>query len=437
MVGRGGRWVLWLQAAVVMASLGLFLLVSAEIVARVYSLARGDLAVPEGQKAIFRLDSEAGYTMKPNSRIRLVTAEYDQVLETNSRGLVGPEIPEKTGDEFRVVVLGDSTTAAGQVQHNDSYTALLERLLHEAGHPNVRVINAAVGGWSTFNQSGFLRANRAWLEPDLVVVASTLGNDIAENVFATRGGYVFSGDHPDGITWGPDAAALLRASADWFPSNGVPLHAGRHRWDPDDPIPTPVPNPVPPSNPRDAPAAAGAPASSGDSWPKLSDLARRHSVAYQLWLAHRGPATLNLSAFAWLLLPEYPDVYWVQLAWPLTERYLVQIKETAEADRARTVLMLVPDFAQFDRDAYQELLNEYGFHDGDLDLDRPQQEFRLRAGAHGIPVLDLLPAFRTHPRRGELYFRRDRHFTALGHQAVAQQLTAFIEPLIRPGAPRS
>ncbi|MBI4494441.1 MAG: SGNH/GDSL hydrolase family protein [Chloroflexi bacterium] len=427
----------WLQACVLLAALGLLLLFGVEIGARLYSVARGDLSLRpdqgvQGEQGLYRLDPDAGYAMNPNARLRLVTAEYDQVLETNSRGLVGPELPAKAGDEFRVVVLGDSYTVGSQVPYEQNYTAVLERLLHQAGHPNVRIVNVASGGWSTFNQAGFLRANRAWLQPDLVVVASFLGNDIAENVFATRGGYQLTTEHRDGLTWGPDAADLLRKSDEWFPSNGVQLPPDRSHWRAGDPMPTPVPNP--PSAPAAAtvPARRSTPAPITDPVLAAKDFLRQHSVAYRLLIARPQRVHLNLSSFEWLLLRDYPDTYWVELAWPLAEQYLVQIQETAAASNAPTVLMLIPHPGQFDDRAHREMLDRYDLDARELDLDRPQREFRQRAEAHAIPVLDLLPAFRAHPQRAELYLRRDTHFTALGHQATAEQLAAFLEPLVPP-----
>ena len=44
----------------------------------------------------------------------------------------------------------------------------------------MRVVNLGVGGYTTYNEAGLLRENLSWLQPDLVVVAAFLGNDVAE-----------------------------------------------------------------------------------------------------------------------------------------------------------------------------------------------------------------------------------------------------------------
>ena len=169
-------------------------------------------AILNGQKGLFQIDPQAGYAMRPNQCVVLRSQEYDQVLVTNSHGLVGPDLPAtKPPGEFRVVVLGDSYTVAGQVPYEQDFTTVLEQRLRAAGHPRVRVVNAAVGGYGTFNEAGLLREDLSWLQPDLVLVAAFVGNDVAENVLATYGGYRDAPEHPDGVTWSQAAADLLAA----------------------------------------------------------------------------------------------------------------------------------------------------------------------------------------------------------------------------------
>jgi hypothetical protein len=180
----------------------------------------GAQAILNGQKGLFRIDPEAGYLMQPNQCVLLRSQEYDQALLTNSHGLVGPELSAaKPPGEFRVVVLGDSYTVAGQVPYEQDFTAVLEQRLHAAGLAGARVVNAGVGGYTTFNEAGLLGEDLSWLQPDLVVVAAFLGNDVAENVLATYGGYRDAPEHPDGVTWSRAAADLLAQSDAWFPRN--------------------------------------------------------------------------------------------------------------------------------------------------------------------------------------------------------------------------
>lgn len=90
----------------------------------------------------------------------------------NSLGYRGREIPRvKSEGEFRIVCLGGSTTYTSSVfDHTRTYPAMLERDLAAAGHPEVRVINAGMHGWTSWESLVNLEFRVLDLEPDLVIV---------------------------------------------------------------------------------------------------------------------------------------------------------------------------------------------------------------------------------------------------------------------------
>src|SRR5207302_2756194 len=149
---------------------------------------------------------------------RVSGLDFDQTFQTNARGLRGPDLGPKAPGEFRIVVLGDSIVFGGQVPEEKRITEQLEMLLHKDGRSNIRVVNAATPGWGTFNEAGYLRANSSWLQPDLVVCAVYIGNDIEENVLATAGGYQAI-DKGAGIAWGSRGQAVIRDSIDHIQHN--------------------------------------------------------------------------------------------------------------------------------------------------------------------------------------------------------------------------
>lgn len=401
-------------------------------------------------RQVFQVDPDAGYVMRPNLCLRLRSAEYDEVLRTNNRGLVGPDLPaNKPAGELRVVVLGDSYTAAGQVPYEASYTTLLEQQLRAAGYPNVRVVNAGAGGWSTVNQAGFLRANVGWLQPDVVVVATYVGNDPVENIFGTVDGYRDAPEHPNGVTWGDEAAALIVTSVQWFPRNGVPPPAGRIRvLRADDPLPEKAGNPPPRTGRAAQPPLVPvwvwdpSPLNTARNLVRWSwDAVRSNSrVLGRLFGVPAGAAgsefttapgfnppareqqKLNVSSFEWTILREPPEAYWLQAAWPLYGKYLGEIRDTAASVGAPTLVMLIPQMGQFDDQMRARSMNDFRFQESEVDWDRPQREATAQAARQGLPVLDLLPVFRAHPQREALYLRGDTHFAALGHQVTAEGL---------------
>ena len=384
-------------------------------------------AILNGQKGLFQIDAQAGYVMRANQCVLLRSQEYDQVLVTNSHGLVGPDLPaSKPSDEFRVVVLGDSYTVAGQVPYEQDFTTLLEQRLHAEGHANVRVINAGVGGYTTFNEAGLLREDLSWLQPNLVVVMAFLGNDVAENVLATYGGYRDAPEHPDGVTWSQAAADLLSASDAWFPRN--------------------------PPRPE-APAASGPPSlrtrvrlAASASWDQARAASRLLGRLFGDPIHAAGVTTapgaappsreqrrLSVASFEWTILRDIPREEHLDAAWPLFRRYLRDIQQTASSVGAPTFLVAIPEMAQFDDQMRARVMADYRFADDEVDWDQPQHRLGAEAARAGVPMLDLLPIFRARTDRADLYLRLDTHFTALGHAATAEALLDFIDPWLPRG----
>ena len=112
-----------------------------------------------------------GYSLTPNYE--------DGFNRHNSLGFRGEEIPlPKPPGEFRIVCLGGSTTYTLAVKnHEFSYPALLERELHERGRTNVRVVNAGVPGYTSWETLINLQLRVLELEPDLLIVYHAV-NDI-------------------------------------------------------------------------------------------------------------------------------------------------------------------------------------------------------------------------------------------------------------------
>jgi lysophospholipase L1-like esterase len=398
----------------------------------------GSSTLLQGQKGLYMLDAGAGYSMRPATCVRLKTTEYDGVLRTNSRGFVGPDVvASKPAGEFRVVVLGDSYTVGGQVAYEQTFPALLEQRLRTAGHARVRVINAGVGGYTTFNEAGLLSENLAWLQPDLVVVAAFVGNDVSENALATAAGYRDAPEHPKGLTWGLTAARLVDDSGSWFARNNLSGPPPPPAWNRDEPLPQPV------GNQPNGPPPAGPPPTLRQTLRQRWDGLRANSFLLgKLFGEPVDPSVstapgmaplaleqqrLNLTSFEWTILRDRPRTYWLDVAWPLFGRYLSEIRSTAGSVGAPVVVLAIPEMSQFDDQMRARTTANFRFRDDEVDWDRPQRDLTAEAQNLGVPVLDLLPLFRSTSDRADLYLRIDTHFTAYGHQLTAEALATFLE----------
>lgn len=455
-IGQHARPFPWLQFAVLCFVVLVFAGVLAEIAMRVGELRTSNLvelqcagssSILQGQKGLFRLDAESGFAMRPDLCVRLRSSEYDQVLRTNVRGFVGPDVPAtKPPGEFRIVVLGDSYTAGGQVPYEQNYTALLQDRLHALGYTQVRVINAGIGGCGTFCQAGVLRENVGWMQPDLVVDSVYVGNNIVENVLSVYGGYRDAPEHPKGVTWGPAAGELLDESGAWFPRNGLPPGPTPPPWDPAQALPTPVGN-APPGTPPYSPATenvvrsplAIARQTAHDVWSGIRSRSRLFGLLFgeptdpSVTTAPGAAAPsqelkrLNVSSFEWTLLRDAPHTYWLDVAWPLFGAYLADIRATALKAGAPTLVMVIPEIAQFDDLARANTIADFRFQQNEVDWDLPQRNVNAAADRLSLPLLDLLPGFRARPDRAQLYLRLDTHFSALGHKVVAEDLAAYLQ----------
>lgn len=97
----------------------------------------------------------------------------------NSLGLRGDEIvtPKPEG-EYRIICIGGSTTYTPDVEdYNLSYPNLLQENLKDSGYKNVKVINAGMLSYTTYESLINLQLRLFDLEPDLLVIYHAV-NDV-------------------------------------------------------------------------------------------------------------------------------------------------------------------------------------------------------------------------------------------------------------------
>jgi lysophospholipase L1-like esterase len=423
-----------------------FALVLAEAIPRFLELPNQLARRRAVENGLFVGNAAAGYVMQADYSGRWSAVEYDQPFQTNTRGLRGAEVWPKASGEFRIVVIGDSMVFGGQVPEDERFTERLEATLKSRDFGQVRVVNVGVPGWTTLNEAGFLEANMAWLQPDLVVIAVYVGNDIEENVMATIGGY--RAGSTNGIAYGQRTREVVQNSVEWFPHNyavgateSAPPHLEPFEWRAGDPLPTPVGN-----TPSDGPESPDMPGAYVDYVPSSGlDAARtwlkRNSRIYlgasdgwfSLRFGHNRPTPLGLNSWLAFTLRDEPRQYWLQVGYPLTEHYLARARVATEAGGARMVALLIPHDAQIDDAKRDAELRRFHLRTDQVDLDRPRRELTERAARQGVETLDLLPALTARADRSDLTYKHDLHFTPLGHAVVAEFLANELERRVAGG----
>lgn len=130
-------------------------------------------------------DPNLGWRLKPGASGEW-KGEGGSFVRVNSEGLRDREHSKaKPPNTLRVAVLGDSFTEAIHVPVGQTFWSKLERKLGNCapvkGRKNVEVINFGVQGYGTAQQLIMLR-KKVWdYNPDIVVLAFFIGNDIINN----------------------------------------------------------------------------------------------------------------------------------------------------------------------------------------------------------------------------------------------------------------
>lgn len=300
--------------------------------------------------------------------------QFGHQVSFNSAGMRDVEHPvEKPAGVYRILLLGDSFMEALQVPFDSSMPARLARILEvRTGHP-VEVINAGVSGWGTDDELRYLTEYGIAYHPDLVLVAMTLHNDISDN-----------------------------------------LREQWHRLDGDSGLVDQHPQPIPYFRYQTLQLKA---------W-----LSTRFQI-YQLWrrVRHGGAITqvgqqLNSHVVQLFRDPESPAIIrGVQL----TEQMLRRIQAISAAQGGRTAIVLLPLRFQLADSLFAGLVQSSEVPPAEMHIERPQQLIRPIADSLGLPVIDLLPAFRqwSDSGRAPLYLEWEGHWNESGH-GLAAEVTA-------------
>jgi hypothetical protein len=304
----------------------------------------------------------------PGGQVHL--AKFGQTVRFNSFGMRDREHAlEKAEGTFRVLVFGDSFIEALQVGLEESFSPQLEERLKACSAGRVEVLSAAVSGWGTDEQLAYL-ARYGWrFRPDLILVAVTIHNDVADNLeelfHELRDGRV--------------VAKPLRAMGE--------VEYGATR---------------------------------------LKDYLASHFHGVQLLrrvrhLQAMGQAGSQLDQHVLgLLAPDEPAA--ITRGWELTFSLLRGIDGLGRSMGAKTMALLVPSYLQVEERELDGWLSRHRLSRGDVQLDRPQRRMGEFGAAAGLEIVDLLPEFREW-RGGPgaaLHLRGDGHWSVRGHALAAE-----------------
>lgn len=124
--------------------------------------------------------SSRGRRYVPNARVVIrnhYLSQRDIELHINSLGLRHRELSSpKPEGEKRILVLGDSITAADSVPDQETFVRIAERSLHQVHVPSVQVINAGIANVGITEEVNLFEDLAPQVQPDLVVLAFYLND---------------------------------------------------------------------------------------------------------------------------------------------------------------------------------------------------------------------------------------------------------------------
>jgi lysophospholipase L1-like esterase len=339
-----------------------------------------------------------GHYHPPDHGIWIQRDEFTTYVQTNAAGQRGRSILlAKPPGTFRIMVLGDSFVEAVQVAEQDRFVRRLEAQLNADGGPvRYEVVDGGCGGWGTGQELLYLQQEGLAYQPDLVLLAFFVGNDVGDNSIKLQ------------LDGNRDAALKPYFS---------------QRADGSLELLTPSPPPE-------------------TAYERVANVLRLHSTVYNFLesgvLQKLGRDDL---LFAWrtvdaLQPPSYQgnQVYGTRLTpdwkdgWAITERLLRLVHDETSAHGIPFGMMIVPTRAQVSDQAWRGIAGGDGGRRAGLDRMFPNAQLQQIAGRIGAPLLDLVPALRAADQAGlgPLYYERDQHWTAAGHAVAAKAIVQFV-----------
>lgn len=354
------------------------------------------------QVDIFQCDADLGWSGRPNLQTTLaLTNVYQTDLSLNNSGFHDrTHLPQKTAQNVRIVMLGDSFVQAVQVAEHETAHQVLEDLLQQSGMSEAEVISGGVGGWGT--TQALLTYQQRWqhFQPDLVLLMLYLGNDFDDNLpgrVITIGGRNCYAPYfllCDQQLFGPFAFAP-----------GVSRR--QNRCD---------------VLSRHMVKTAGQLYQTSQLYQQLEPLFSRSHRQEQLGTTIPGPY--------WSLYVPNDDPE-VEQAWQLTEALLTRFNQTVQANHSRFAVAFFPsdlfiEFMALDPHAQAALLVENPQFK-QVEIDRPNRRLATFLQEQAIPFIDLTEPLVQARRSGTIInLPIDAHWTVAGNRLVAESLASWL-----------
>jgi len=306
-------------------------------------------------------------------------------LRFNRDGFRGPDRPErKPPGTRRIAVLGDSMTVAVAVDEKDTTVADLERQLNRS-HPawSWEVLNFGVSGSGTSQELVVYREVAARYQPDIVLCAFFVGNDLTDSdpQASTKPRVYFDLDGQGGLR--PSSFSARRARINRWLNE----HSRFYVWQ--------------------------------------NDAVRRLRARLKGdWMPGH-----------WIYATDPPPE--IERAWRLNAALLSRFRDEVEQDGSAFALVVLPAAPEIYADELARIAAQAGERGSSFDADHPDRQLAALCEKDRIPICSMTEDFRRAAPHGSLavrdewlFFHGTWHFNEKGHALAAEAIHLF---LTRPG----
>jgi peptidoglycan/LPS O-acetylase OafA/YrhL/lysophospholipase L1-like esterase len=329
-----------------------------------------------GERPALEPHTRFGWRLIPSQSTRLQWESYDYVVSANSLGFPGKEYPAtRSPNSYRILVTGDAFTSAEGVDTENAWPRLIEQRMNATDTSRkIEVLNFAITGYGPQQEQAVIDSFVPTYHPDLVLIQ------------------MFVNDFEDALISNDRFMSLIgfgRLSSESVAAYLSFAHLKKYIKD-------------------------------KMVKPAIAILRSNPSPPYGYYLGH-------FSAF---------DLRRRETAWKgknAVRRSLEAIRATARDNNADLLLLMVPapiqvcqpkDLSYYPRNV--DLSDTSTF-----DLDLPQRTAHELAESLGIEIIDLRKLF-AGAANVRSYQPDNEHWTAEGHQLVADYLTQFLNERMAP-----
>jgi hypothetical protein len=356
-------------------------LVFIEVVIRIFDLTPDVFLQPDERTGVWHTPNKEGvYFRKDVPKVS---------IKINAYGLRDHEYPySKSGDVYRIALLGDSFSEALQVPLEATYHHILEMQLNLADFSKpIEVINFGVGGFGTVHEYFVFHHYVLKYQPDMIVLEFMLGNDILENSPVLNGRKYL-----------PYFVLKEKNELVYLPPKPVPYYMKLGVYA----------KIIPFFYFRIV---------AGNS--KLDQLLRG--------IRRRSKDKRDIPLEYYIYTQEWNGDW--EEAWEITRQVLLRLHRETMSHKMDLLIVGVPDQIQVDPQIRAEVFARYPMmKHAKWDWEKPNMLLQQFCQSEGIRYFDLSPSFKEKICQGSppLYYHYDGHWNQNGHRFAAEGIYRFL-----------